>query len=74
MRVLIMLLCALFIAYAKEPFTDLEGVVGYIVVEVKGKVENYLVVEGKDGGVRMVKVDKNPKQFLRKVEDESQKK
>jgi len=73
MKVLFVLLVFLFIAYAKEPFTDLEGVVGYIVVERKGKVENYLVVEGKDGGFRMVKVDKNPKQFLRKVEDESQK-
>jgi len=73
MRAIIVLLFALFIAYAREPFTDLEGVVGYIVVERKGKVENYLVVEGKDGGFRMVKVDKNPKQFLKKVDDESQK-
>jgi len=73
MRAIIALLFALFIAYAREPFTDLEGVVGYIVVERKGKVENYLVVEGKDGGFRMVKVDKNPKQFLKKVDDESQK-
>ncbi|WP_333784757.1 hypothetical protein [Thermocrinis sp.] len=74
MRAIIVLLFALFIVHAREPFTDLEGVVGYIVVERKGKVENYLVVEGKDGGFRMVKVDKNPKQFLKKVEDESQKK
>lgn len=40
--------------------------VGYIVVERGRKVENYVVIEGKDGSVRAVKVDKNPSQFMKK--------
>jgi hypothetical protein len=61
-------------SYAKDPFTDLEGVVGYIVVEKKGKVENYMVVEEKEGGVKTIKVNRNPKEFLKKTEDGTQKK
>jgi len=60
-------------SYAKEPFTDLEGVVGYMVVEKNGKVENYMVVEEKGGGVKTIKVNKNPKEFLKKTEDGAQK-
>ena len=70
MRAFLVLLMALFIVYAREPFTDLEGVVGYVVVEKKGKVENYMVVEGKDGSVRMIKTEKNPKEFLKKADNE----
>jgi hypothetical protein len=61
-------------SYAKEPFTDLEGVVGYIVVEKNGKVENYMVVEEKGGSVKTIKVNRNPKEFLKKTEDDTQKK
>lgn len=35
MRFLFLLLAVLLYSYAKDPFTDLEGVVGYIVVEKK---------------------------------------
>lgn len=54
---------------AQQPFQNLEGAVGYIVVERAGKVENYVVIEGKDGSVKTIKVDKNPAQFMRKVEE-----
>jgi hypothetical protein len=53
--------------YAKEPLTDLEGVVGYMVVEKNGEVENYMVVEEKGGGVKTIKVNRNPKDFLKKT-------
>jgi hypothetical protein len=64
MRSLFLLLIAVFLySYAKEPFTDLEGVVGYMVVEKNGKIENYMVVEEKGGGVKTIKVNRNPKSF-----------
>jgi hypothetical protein len=73
MRFLFLILMAVFLySYAKEPFSDLEGVVGYMVVEKKGKVENYLVVEEKGGGVKTIKVNRNPKEFLKKTEDGTQ--
>jgi hypothetical protein len=74
MRFLFLLLMVFLYSHAKEPFTDLEGVVGYMVVEKNGKVENYMVVEEKGGGVKTIKVNKNPKEFLKKTEDGAQKK
>ncbi|AHE96167.1 hypothetical protein THERU_05320 [Thermocrinis ruber] len=74
MRFLFLLLVVFLYSYAKEPFTDLEGVVGYMVVEKNGKVENYMVVEEKGGGVKTIKVNRNPKEFLKKTEDGTQKK
>lgn len=63
------LLLAVGTCFAQQPFQNVDGVVGYIVFEKGGKLENYLVVEGKDGSVRAVKVDKNPAQFIRKSEE-----
>ncbi len=74
MRFLFLLLMVFLYSYAKDPFTDLEGVVGYMVVEKKGKVENYIVVEERGGGVKTIKVNRNPKEFLKKTEDGTQKK
>jgi hypothetical protein len=73
MRFLFLLSIIFLYSYAKEPFTDLEGVVGYMVVEKNGKVENYMVVEEKGGGVKTIKINKNPKEFLKKTEDGAQK-
>jgi hypothetical protein len=73
MKFLFLLLVAFLYSYARNPFTDLEGVVGYMVVEKKGKVENYIVVEEKGGGVKTIKVNRNPKEFLKKTEDDTQK-
>jgi len=73
MRSLFLILMAVFLySHAKEPFSDLEGVVGYMVVEKNGKVENYMVVEEKGGGVKTIKVNRNPKEFLKKTEDGTQ--
>jgi len=75
MKLLFLLLMAVFsYSYAKEPFSDLEGLVGYMVVEKRGKVENYVVVEDKGGGVKTIKVNRNPREFLKKAEDGAQKK
>jgi len=74
MRFLFLLSMVFLYSHAKEPFSDLEGVVGYMVVEKNGKVENYMVVEEKGGGVKTIKVNKNPKEFLKKTEDGAQKK
>jgi hypothetical protein len=74
MRFLFLLSMVFLYSYAKEPFSDLEGVVGYMVVEKNGKVENYMVVEEKGGGVKTIKVNRNPKEFLKKTEDGAQKK
>lgn len=57
-------------ALPQQPFYNLEGVVGYIVFERQGKVENYVVVEDKDGSIRTIKVDKNPAQFIKKTEEQ----
>jgi len=74
MRFLFLLSMVFLYSHAKEPFSDLEGVVGYMVVEKNGKVENYMVVEEKGGGVKTIKVNRNPKEFLKKTEDDTQKK
>jgi hypothetical protein len=73
MRFLFLLSMVFLYSHAKEPFSDLEGVVGYMVVEKNGKVENYMVVEEKGGGVKTIKVNRNPKEFLKKTEDGAQK-
>jgi hypothetical protein len=72
MRFLFLLSIVFLYSYAKEPFSDLEGVVGYMVVEKNGKVENYMVVEEKGGGIKTIKVNRNPKEFLKKTEDGAQ--
>ncbi|MFZ8784335.1 hypothetical protein [Thermocrinis sp.] len=69
MKVLFLLLMVFLYSHARNPFSDLEGVVGYMVVEKRGKVENYLVVEDKGGGVKTIKVNRNPREFLKKTED-----
>lgn len=62
-------LLALGTCLAKQPFQSMDGVVGYIVLEKKGKLENYVIAEGKDGSVKAIKVDKNPARFIRKSEE-----
>ncbi len=56
-------------SFGQQAFQSLEGAVGYIVIEKGGKLENYVVVSEKDGSVKTLKVDKNPSQLLKKVED-----
>jgi hypothetical protein len=74
MKLLFLPLAVFLYSHAKNPFSDLEGLVGYMVVEKRGKVENYLVVEDKGGGVKTIKVNRNPREFLKKTEDGVQRK
>ncbi|MFN3599640.1 MAG: hypothetical protein ACK4VK_07920 [Aquificaceae bacterium] len=67
-RFMLMLLITLGISFSQDPFQNLESAVGYIVIEKQGKAENYIVVQGKDGSVKTIKVDKNPSKFLKKEE------
>lgn len=60
------------VSLAQQPFQSLEGAVGYIVVERGGRVENYIVLENKDSSVRVVKVERNPGQFMKKTEEVSE--
>ncbi len=62
-------LVVVFAIASAEPFQSLEGAVGYIVIEKQGKVENYMVVENKDGSVRAIRVDKKPSEFIKKTEE-----
>lgn len=66
---ILMLISSVGFALAQEPFKSLEGTVGYIVMERGGKIENYLVVEEKDGSVKTIKVDKSPSRFMKKTEE-----
>lgn len=66
---LIVLFILSYFALAQQPFQSLEGVVGYVVIERGGKVENYLVVEQKEGSVRIIKIDKTPSRVLKKTEE-----
>lgn len=66
---ILMLISSAGFALAQEPFKSLEGTAGYIVIERGGRIENYLVVEEKDGSVRTIKVDKNPARFMKKTEE-----
>ncbi|MCS7262525.1 MAG: hypothetical protein N3C13_03895 [Aquificaceae bacterium] len=68
MKVLALLALSCF-ALAQQPFQSLEGAVGYIVVDRGGRVENFVVVETKEGSVRVVRVDREPSKFLKKTED-----
>lgn len=66
----LVILCFAYFVFAQQPFKSLEGLVGYIVLEKDGKVENYAVVEGKDGSVKTLKVDSKP--MLKKAEEGGQ--
>jgi predicted Fe-Mo cluster-binding NifX family protein len=57
------------VAFSQKAFESMEGAVGYIILEKRGKTENYVVVEEKDGKVKTIRVDQNPSQFLKKAEE-----
>ena len=57
------------LSFSEDPFQNFEDTVGYLVIEKGGRIERYVVIQNKDGSVKTIKVDKNPSQFLRKVEE-----
>ncbi len=50
---------------AKDPFTNIENAVGYVIISKGGEEKKYIVVEGKDGRVKIVETKKNPAKVLR---------
>jgi hypothetical protein len=51
---------------AKDPFTSKEDAVGYIVIDTEEGVQKYIVLEGKDGEVKLIKTGRSPDQVLKK--------
>ena len=68
-RLMLLSLVVMGFSFSKDPFQNLEDAVGYLVIEKGGRIERYVVIQGKDGSVKTIKVDKDPSQFLRKVEE-----
>ncbi len=52
--------------WARDPFLDQQDAVGYIVLEKGGKVERYIVVESREGTVKLIKTKYQPEKVLKK--------
>ena len=65
-RVALLLLCFGVIALGKDPFTSKEDAVGYIVIDTDDGTQKYIVLEGKDGEVKLIKTGRSPDEVLKK--------
>ncbi len=63
---LILTLLLLEFAFSKDPFTNREEAVGYIVIDNEGKTERYIVIESGKGKVKILKTDYEPDKVLKK--------
>jgi len=61
----VLMAVVLSISFGKDPFTNREDAVGYIVVDKDGEVSKYIVIEDKDGEVKLVKTKDEPKEILK---------
>lgn len=61
----VLMVVVLSISFGKDPFTNREDAVGYIVVDKDGEVSKYIVIEDKDGEVKLVKTKDEPKEILK---------
>ena len=59
------LMFVLGISLAKDPFTSKEDAVGYIVLDNEGIQEKYIVIERKEGGVKLIKTQYEPEKILK---------
>ncbi len=67
MGVLIVLLTVIsFVSFSKDPFVNREDAVGYIIVDEGGKTFKYIVLESKDGKVKLMKTKYEPAKVLKK--------
>ena len=64
--ILLFLLIPCLMVFGKDPFTSKEDAVGYIVIETEEGLQKYIVLEGKDGTVKLVKTGDSPDQVLKK--------
>lgn len=51
--------------FAKDPFTNKEDAVGYIVINDEGISKKYIVLESKEGGVKLIRTEYNPDNVLK---------
>jgi hypothetical protein len=51
---------------AKDPFSSKEDAVGYIVIDNHGIQERYIVLESKEGGVKLIRTEYEPQKVLKK--------
>ena len=50
---------------AKDPFLNKENAVGYIVLDNHGIPERYIVLESKEGGVKLIRTEYEPEEVLK---------
>ncbi len=62
----IILLSFAVITFGKDPFTSKEDAVGYIVIDTEEGTQKYIVLEGKDGEVKLIKTGRSPDEVLKK--------
>ncbi|HIC97067.1 MAG TPA: hypothetical protein EYP11_01540 [Aquificaceae bacterium] len=66
MKALFLILSAgVVIASPGDPFLNKEDAVGYIVIEENGKPIRYIVIEGKDGKIKLIKTRHEPEKILK---------
>jgi len=65
-RVAFLILFFFALALGKDPFTSKEDAVGYIVIDTGEGTEKYIVLEGKDGEVKLLKTGRSPDEVLKK--------
>jgi hypothetical protein len=56
---------ALAVAFGKDPFSNKEDAVGYIVVDSDSGTKKFIVIEGKDGKVKLIKTQYEPDKVLK---------
>ncbi len=57
---------ALGLAWGADPFTSKEDAVGYIVIKKDGREKKFIVLQSKDGKVRLIKTGRSPENILKK--------
>ena len=62
----ILLMFIAVLAFGKDPFTSKEDAVGYIVIDTDDGTQKYIVLEGKDGEVKLIKTGRSPDEVLKK--------
>lgn len=53
------------LSFSKDPFVNREDAVGYIIVDEDGKTFKYIVLESKDGKVKLMKTKYEPAKVLK---------
>ncbi len=57
---------SLGLGWSADPFTSKEDAVGYIVIKRDGREKRFIVLQSKDGKVRLIKTGRSPENILKK--------